>query len=61
MIPNIDFIFSKAYSNAIENKKSNIKIHEFIAAMEYFHEVLILIWDMASSTNERMRNNAMIL
>jgi len=61
MIPNIDFIFSKAYMNAIENKKSNIKMHEFIASLEYFHEVLLLIRDMASSSNEKMKNNATIL
>lgn len=36
-------------------------MHEFLASIEYFYEILVLIRDMASSTNERMKNNATIL
>lgn len=34
---------------------------EFIAGIEYLHELLYLIWDMASTNNEKMKQNAKIL
>lgn len=36
-------------------------MHEFVSAIEYFYEILLLIRDMASSTNDRMKSNATIL
>lgn len=36
-------------------------MHEFIASIEYFYEILLLIRDMASSSNDWMKSNATIL
>lgn len=57
-IGNIDYVFSQIFRNCITTKKSDIKFSEFIAGIEYFHELLLLIRDMASSKNEKMKKNA---
>ena len=59
VIPNIEFIFSKIYKFTITTKKSEIIYPEFISGVEYFHQLLHLIKDMASiKDNEKMKKNS---
>jgi len=45
----------------IEKSTKSWNLFEFIAGIEYLHELLFLVWDMASINNERMKQNAKIL
>ena len=60
-VQNIDYIFQKSFMQTMETSAKSRNLFEFIAGIEYLHELLFLVRDMASINNERMKQNAKIL